>query len=330
MTTVYNEADGDPAVLVGKTVGIVGYGDLGRAIALNLRDSSVNVLVNVSDTDQSAAAQADGMAVAGTAVIPQRASIIYLALPDEIMPAVYMQYISPYLKRGDTVLFSSGYNVAFGYIEPPPFVDVGLIAPRAQGNELRERSIRGEGVLSFVGVGQDASRDAWTTVLAVAAAAGLLRGGAVEVSMEQEAHLNLFIQQAIIPVFHHVMTTAANLLMRVGYPAEAALADLYISGKFTHFLQEADEKGLFEAIQNAPLPNQYATLSRLGRFNEPKLERLMEVTLDEIRSSDFAKEWAREYADGYPHLSKLLKLQQELELWDWEQQTIEMLKDRQH
>lgn len=331
MTTVYYETDGDPGALFGKTIGIIGYGELGRSIALNLRDSritesGVTIIVSAQDAAQGEDAQEDGLTLAGSVVVAQRADVLLILLPDEIMPSVYLEHISPHLTRGDTLLFSSGYNVAFGYIEPPPFVDVGLIAPRTQGKTVRDAYLNGEGVLSFVAVGQDASRRAWPTLLGVAAAAGLLRAGAVEVSIEQEAELNLFIRQAIIPTFFHMMITAANLLMRIGYPAEAALADLYISGKFTDYLHQADAKGLLKALESAALPDQYAALSRLGRFSDLKLERLMEVTLDEIRGGGFAKEWAREYSDGFPHLSKLRKFQRDLDLWEWEQQTIDLLK----
>lgn len=327
MTTVYYETDGDPGALTGKTVGIIGYGALGRSMALNLRDTGIPMMVSAQDAAQVEMAQADGIMLAGSAVVAQRADVLLLLLPDEIMPSVYMEHVSPHLKRGDTLLFSSGYNVAFGYIEPPPFVDVALIAPRTAGENVRETFLNGEGVLSFVAVAQDASRRAWPTLLGVAAAAGLLRAGAVEVSIEQEAELNLFIRQAIIPTFHHMMITAASLLMRIGYPAEAALADLYISGKFNDYLHQADNKGLLEALESAGLPDQYAAFSRLGRFSDLKLERLMEVTLDEIRNGSFAKEWAREYSDGFPHLNKLRKFQRGLDLWEWEKQTLELLKE---
>ena len=66
--------------------------------------------------------------------------------------------------------------------------------------------------------------------------------------------------------------------------------------------------------------------SRIERFKELKLERLMEITLDEIRSGDFSREWAREYADGYPRLRRLLKKQEDNDLWELEQQTIELLR----
>ena len=75
----------------------------------------------------------------------------------------------------------------------------------------------------------------------------------------------------------------------------------------------------------ASLTSQYGTFSRLERFSDLKLQRLMEVTLAEIRAGAFAKEWAKEYGDGYHRLRKLLKAQSDLDVWDMEQQALDML-----
>jgi ketol-acid reductoisomerase len=325
MTMIYYEDNGDVGFLNGKTVGVIGYDSLARAMALNLRDSGVNVMVSVLNGEQSTRAEEDIIPIVNAAEATRRSHIVLVMMPDEIMPAIYMGSVSPHLQRGHTLLFASSYNVAFGYIEPPPFVDYGLVSPRIYGDGVRERYLSGEGYHSFLAVGQDASRNTWQTVLAVAQGIGALRGGAVEVLMEQEAELSLFIQQAVIPAFHHIMVTAANLLMNSGYPPEAALPDLYLSGKFNDYLKRADSTGLLNAIQQASLTAQYATLSRLDRFSELKLERLMEVTLEEIQTGEFAKEWSREHTDGHPRLQKLLKTQEKMDMWEWEQQALELL-----
>ncbi|MBC7869498.1 MAG: hypothetical protein H7Y09_01555 [Chitinophagaceae bacterium] len=325
MTVIYHEDDGNLDDLANKTVGVVGYGDLGKPIALNLQDSHVRVIVTGS-ADEQVAASRDGFSVATLAAITRQADIIMLMLPDEIMADVYMTYVSPNLKRGDTLVFSSAYNVAFGFIEAPPFVDVGLIAPRTVGGVLRERYVTGEGVQSFVAVGQDASGHTWQTILALARALGLLRAGAVEVSIEQEAELNLFIQQAIVPAVYNIMITAAQLLLKTGYPPEAVLPDLYLAGKFSDYMQKAAQEGLMHALEMLTLGGQYGAYSRLNRFNEIKLERLMEITLEEIRSGDFAQEWKREFTDGYPRLKNLQKQQAGLNIWELEEQTLDMLR----
>ncbi len=326
MSVVYHEQDANLQDLAGRRVGVLGYGSMGRPIALNLRDSGVNVFAGVRSPEKQHLAQADRVVAAPIETIVQQCDIVLLMLPDEVMPRIYLEKVSPFLQRGSTLIFASGYNVAFGFIEAPPFVDVGLLAPRTSGVLVRERYLDGTGFYSFVSVAQDASRRAWKTVLALALAAGSLKAGAIEVSIEQEAELDLFIQQTLLPIVHNLFVTAAALLLRSGYPPEAALSELYISDEFTDYLNRAAQLGLLAGLQETSLTNQYGTLSRIERFNDLKLERLLEVTLRDIRSGNFAKEWRQEYSDGYPRLRKLLKAQQGLDLWDFEQQTLDMLK----
>lgn len=326
MTVIYHEDDGNLNVLSGKTIGIIGYGNLGRPLANNLRDSGVKLVIGVREDETRNHAIADGFEPQSIKEMVTKCHILMLMLPDEVLPEVYINTVSPSLQKGHLIIFASGYNVAFGYIEPPPFVDVGMIAPRTIGAAVRSRYLDGRGFYSFVGVGQDATGTAWDSVLALAKAMGSLRAGAVELTMEQEAELDLFVQQAILPAFHHIMTTAANVLLEMGYPPEAAMMDLYMSGEFTDYLSRASKQGLIRALQLSSLTGQYGIFSRLERFKELKLERLMEVTLEEIRSGDFSKEWAREYEDGYPRLRNLIRTQERIDLWELEQQTIDMLK----
>lgn len=330
MIIVYRDEDGDLNHLNGKLVGILGYGNLGRALALNLRDSGVQVMVGANSPQSQDAAREEGFPVLPVVEVVKRAPVLLLLIPDEVMPQVYLQDISPHLQRGHTLIFGSAYNVAFGYIEPPPFVDVGLIAPRTLGVAVRERYEASEGFLSFVAVGQDASGSAWSTVLALAKASGTLRAGAIEIAFEREAELDLFVQQAVLPAFHHLIVTAAQLLMETGYPPEVVFTELYLSGELSDYLQRASQIGLLSAMRLASLTSQYGTFSRLERFNELKLQRLMEVTLEEIRAGDFAKEWAKEYGDGYHRLRKLLHSQESLDMWELEKQAIELLNPGQN
>jgi len=163
-------------------------------------------------------------------------------------------------------------------------------------------------------------------VLAVARALGALRQGAVEIRFEQEAELDLFLQQAVLPAFHHIVITAANLLMNHGFPPEAVFTELYLSGETGDYLQQASRLGLMETLKLTSLTGQYGTLSRYERFNELKLERLMEITLEEIRSGRFAQEWAREFAADYPRLKQLLRERERMELWEMEQETLELMR----
>lgn len=327
MSIIYQAMDGDLDYLTGRRVGVIGYGNMGRPIALNMRDSRVEVVISDTDDQRQAVAQQDGFLLLPTSDLVQQVQIIMLLVPDERMPQIYLEGVSPHLTRHHTLIFSSAYNIAFGFIEPPPFIDVGLIAPRALGIAVRERFLADQGFFSFLAVGQDASGQAWPMVLALAKAIGSLRddAGGIEIAFEREAELDLFIQQAIMPMLHHVFVTAAQTLMEAGYPPEVAFTELYMSGELEDFIRRISVEGIFPTLRLASLTSQYGTFSRMDRFSDLKLNRLMEVTLEEIRSGGFAREWVKEYGDGYNRLRKLLRTQSKLELWEMEQQALDML-----
>lgn len=325
MPAVYRDADADPAYLEGKPVAVIGYGRLGRSFALNLRDSDVDVFVSERDPARLAQAQAEGFSTAPTDELARRCRVLLLLVSDEVMPGVYLEQIAPNLQRGDLLVFGSAYNIAFGYIEAPPFVDVGLIAPRTLGAAVRARYESGEGFFSFIAVGQDATGQAWPTLLALAKAVGTLRAGAVEIAFEREAELDLFVQQAVLPALHHVLASAARLLIDAGHPPEVAFTELYLSGELRDYLDCAGREGLIAALRQTSLTGQYGVFTRLERFNDLKLQRLMEIALEQIRAGDFAREWAKECGDNYRRLRRVLKAQQALDLWELEQQALDLL-----
>jgi ketol-acid reductoisomerase len=326
MTVVFHEDDGDIAALYGKRIGIIGYGNMGRPVALNLRDSGLDVLISEPRDEKQTQARDDNFLILPVPELVTTCDVIMPLLRDEDMPKVYLEDVSPHLRRDHALIFSSAYNVAFGFIEAPPFVDVGLVSARTLGTAVRERYVSGAGFASFVAVAQDSSRHAWGIVLAIARAMGALRGGAVEIRFEQEAELDLYMQQTILPIFHHIIIASAELLMARGYPPEAVFTELYLSGETADYLKHAAQFGLMAALQGQSLPAQYGILSRYERFKDAKVERLLELALEDIRGGKFAQEWAKEYGASYPRLRALLKQRAAMDLWELEQQTVEFLR----
>ena len=302
VTRLYREDDADLSLLARKRLALIGYGNLGRPFALNLRDSGLRPLIGNLEDIFAERARNDGFEVAPIEQAAQRSDVVVMLVPDEVMPKVYLEMVAPSLKRGDTLVFASGYNVAFGFIEPPPFVDVVLVAPRMVGAGVREAYLRGHGFYSFVGVERDASGLALETALALAKGIGSLRAGALSMTFEQEAELDLFVQQGFIAAFYQLLNTTISLLVDRGYPPEAACIELYLSGELAYIVEKASQVGLIEQAQAHSLTNRFGVLSRYERFAEPKIRRQMETILDEIRSGAFARDWAGEYANGYPNL----------------------------
>lgn len=326
MTVVYHDEDGDLNALAGKRVAVIGYGNMGRPAALNLRDSGVDVLVSEPNYERQSEVRNEGFALTDIEDAVRASNIIMLLLRDEHMPEIYLNQITPHLRRGHVLIFSSAYNIAYGFIEPPAFVDVGLVSAKTLGAAVRERYLAGTGFASFVAVAQDASRQAWSTVLALAKAMGALRGGAVEIAFEQETELDLFVQQAILPVFYQAVTMAAQILLETGYPPEAVFTELYLSGETSDYLRQAAAVGMMGALRLNGQVAQYGLLSRYDRFNDFKLERLMQNTLEEIRNGKFAQEWRREADANYPRLNQMMRLRESMDMWELEQQTLDLLK----
>jgi len=319
MAVIYRDSDADLGLLLNKTIAVLGYGNMGRSLALNLRDSAFPVLIGNQDDSYSQQAYRDGFEIVPIAEATSRANLILLMLPDEVAPQVYLQDIARGLQQDDMLVFASGYNVAFGFIEPPSFVDVMLIAPQAVGQAVREGYVEGHGFPAFVAVAQDASGQAWTHVLAVAKALGALHHGAIELTFQQEAELDLFTQQALLPALHGVLQTAIDVLNREGFPPEAIFMSLYLSGELGYIISNWAKQGMLSSMDMYASTAQYGILSRLERFKEVKLGRQMEAVLDTIRRGDFAQEWSAEYADGYPRLHALRRQLEALPLWQHEQ-----------
>jgi len=320
----FTEADADPKALAGLAVALLGYGELGSAAAHNLRESGLTVIIGSDDSRQADAARIAGFETMSAADAAMRSPLIVLAEPDEGLPSVYFERVAPGLRVGDTLIFLSGYCLAFGFIEPPPFVDAVLIAPRGNGAALRQAYQAGTSAPSFIAVEQDSSGKAWQRALALAQALGALRGGALEVTAQQEAELRLFTQQTLLSSLHHLMTVAAELLIREGYPPEASLLELYLSGELARLLSESAQHGLLNALAHSSQTAQYSLLSRMERFADSKLVHVLENILEEIRRGKFAHEWSSEFANGAPRLAALRNKRAALALWQHEARTRQM------
>lgn len=325
MAHFFREEDGDINILKQKKVALIGYGNLGRALALNLRDSGIRAIIGNVEDIYAERARADGFEVVSIDRAAQSADVMLMLISDEVMPRIYLEMIAPSLKRGDTLIFAAAYNIAFGFIEPPTFVDVAMVAPRMISAGVRERFLSGEGFISYIGVERDTSGKAWETALAVAKGIGSLKAGALAVSFEQEAELDLFVQQGFMTAFYQLLNNTAAMLIERGYPPEAVCTELYLSGELAYIAEKAAEVGLTEQAQAHSLTTQYGVLSRYDRFGDPKLNRQMKAILEEIRDGTFAQNWANEYANGYPRLQEYLDHLSNWPTWQIERRTMKLL-----
>src|SRR4029453_6821081 len=169
MTTIFHTADADPTAIEGQRLAVVGYGNQGRSWALNLRDSGVDLRVCVRADATRDAARADGFATQDVDAANE-ADILCLLVPDDVTPSLPLRPGNEAL-----VIVASGFCPAFGRLELD--CDVGMVAPRMLGPEVRRCYQEGVGFITAVGVHHDRTGTAAARTLAVANAIGGLRQG---------------------------------------------------------------------------------------------------------------------------------------------------------
>jgi ketol-acid reductoisomerase len=302
---VIRDADVDFAPLLQRTVAIVGYGNQGRAQALNLRDSGVRVLIGSIADAGAERARADGFDVLAIGAACERADAIALLIPDEVQHEVYDRDIAPRLRSGQLLDFAHGYNIHFGLIRPPATIDVILVAPRMIGINVRRSFEQGGGVPAYVAVAQDASGNARAVALAWAKAIGATRAGVLETTFAQETELDLFTEQGVWPIIMRDLLLSYDVLVEAGFPPELVALELYGSGEAAEIFRQMARVGVIEQMRLHSQTSQYGTLSRGPRMLPDETKARLHAALREIRSGAFAAEWRSEQETGYPRFEAL-------------------------
>lgn len=310
MTKIHYERDADPDSLSGRHVAVVGYGNQGRSWALNMRDSGVDVAVHVR-ADASRTRAADDGFEPRDIDSADTADVMCLLVPDDTIPVL------PLTPRPEAlVVVASGYTLAFGRFDPA--CDVGMVAPRMVGPDVRDSFEEGAGFVSAIGVHRDRTGSAWDVTKAIALAIGGLRQGAIELTPLQEAILDLATEQLLAPALRHVNVAYTQVLAEAGVPMEAILCELYLSGEVERTFRRVREDGYVAQFTNHSPTSQYGQLSRMGAFEDFDVAGRMRELLDDIRTGRFADEWDSERDTGHGRLEELRNLYAGPELATWE------------
>ena len=224
MATIYYDADADPSLISNKKVAVVGYGSQGHAHSLNLRDSGVQVKVGLRPGSKSwDKAESEGLTVTMIDEAAEWADTVMILAPDTEQPAIYQNFIAKYMLPGKTLMFAHGFNIRYGTITPPAYVDVSMVAPKAPGHRVREIYKEGGGTPSLLAVHQDASGQALANALAYAYALGATRAGVLETTFAEETETDLFGEQAVLCGGVTALVKAAfETLVEAGYQPEVA------------------------------------------------------------------------------------------------------------
>jgi ketol-acid reductoisomerase len=300
MAKIYYDGDADLALIRGKKVAIVGYGSQGHAHALNLKDSGVDVRVGLPATSKSVAkAREAGLAVTSPAEAAAQADVVMVLCPDTSQAKLFREALAPHLAAGKTLMFAHGFNIRFGTIEPPPGVDVSMIAPKGPGHRVRETFAAGGGVPALLAVAQDASGSAKALALSYAKALGATRAGVLETTFAEETETDLFGEQTVLCGGVSALVKAGfETLVAAGYQPEIAyfeclhelklIVDLMYRGGLNYMRYSISDTAEWGDYVSGP------------RVVDERVRGEMKKILAEIQSGEFAKKWIAENEAGRP------------------------------
>src|SRR6476620_3513702 len=296
------DADIEPAALAGKRVAILGYGNQGRAQALNLHDSGVDVVVGLrGGSGSTIEVEAAGLETALVEDAVASAQLVMMLAPDETHAALYRE-IEPQLQQSAALGFSHGLSVRFGFVRPRADLDVFLIAPKGPGTALRSLYAEGKGMIAVWAVEQDATGTARGVALAYGQAIGCGRAGLIASSFAEEAEADLFNEQAVVwGGVPELLIAGFDTLVGGGVSPEVAylecIGELHL---IAELIEARGIAGMREVISNT------AELGALlgGRriIDESVRDRMAEV-LAEVRAGRFDGELREEESSSYARLA---------------------------
>jgi len=299
---IYTEDDVHTNLLKGQKVAILGYGNQGRAHALNLRDSGMEVIVGTrrGGTGWHEAIRA-GFESVSVSEATARADVVVMMLPDEVQGAVLVDEILGTLRPGATIVFPHGFAVAFGVVEPPADHDTVLVAPKAQGETVRAQFLDGAGVTCLVGIAHDATGRAMQKALSYASLVGCLACGAIETTFREEAVTDLFGEQVVLcGGVPDLVRAAFDELVSRGYAPEIAYLECLHELKIITDLMV--DKGIAGMRSRISRTAAWGSLVSGERVVSRSVRRAISGVLDDIESGQFARGWIESSQHGASEL----------------------------
>jgi ketol-acid reductoisomerase len=307
MVRIYLEDEVSLKPLEGKRVAIIGYGSQGRAQALNMRDSGVNVIVGLREGGDSwRKAEEDGFTPLRISEAAEEGDIIHMLIPDMAQPEVYRSYVEKHLDKGKTLGFSHGFNIHYSLIKPRDEVDVVMVAPKSPGARLRETYLNGFGVPALIAVANDYTGKAKETALAMAKALGCTRAGVLETTFKDETESDLIGEQTVlVGGLMELIKSGFEVLVETGYPPELAYFEACNEAKL--IMDLIYERGLVGMLRGVSDTAKFGGITVGPKIIDEHVKENMRKAAEDVRSGRFAEEWIRAYREDPDLTVKFLK-----------------------
>jgi ketol-acid reductoisomerase len=293
----------DLSLVQGRHVAVLGYGSQGHAHALSLRDSGVDVRVGLPEGSRSRPkAEAEGLRVVTPYEACEESDLIVVLAPDPVQRDLYREAVEPNLVEGDALFFGHGFNIRFGYVQPPEGVDVCMVAPKGPGHLVRREFSEGRGVPVLLAVEQDASGKAWDLTLSYAKAIGGLRAGGIKTTFTEETETDLFGEQAVLCGGASSLIQAGfETLVEAGYQPEVAYFECLHELKLIVDLMY--EGGIAKQRWSVSDTAEYGDYVSGPRIIDDSVKARMRDVLADVKSGAFADRFIEDQDAGAPEFT---------------------------
>ena len=305
MAELFYDKDADLSIIQNRVVAVMGYGSQGHAHSLSLRDSGVDVRIGLPEGSKSRAKAEDaGLRVVTPAEAAAEADVVMVTVPDPVQKSLYAEAIAPNLQEGDALFFAHGFNIRFGFITPPAFVDVCMVAPKGPGHLVRREYVAGRGVPAIVAVEQDASGEAWPLALSYAKGIGSLRAGGIKTTFTEECETDLFGEQAVLCGGASALIMAGfEVLTEAGYQPEVAYFECLHELKLIVDLMY--EGGIAKQRWSVSDTAEYGDYVSGPRVIDERVKENMRAVLRDVQNGSFANRFMADQEAGGPEFKAL-------------------------
>lgn len=291
---IYLDKDIDTDLIKSKKIAVIGFGSQGYGQSMNLKDSGCDVVLGLRLGGQSDTKAKDyGFRTMSIEDAVKYADIVQILIPDEIQAQVYEKQIKPYMRAGQYLMFSHGFNIHFKKIVPPADINVIMVAPKGPGHTVRSEYQQGKGVPCLVAVEQNPSGDALDVALSYASAIGAGRAGILETNFREETETDLFGEQTVICGGVAALIKAGfDVLVSAGY--SPYMAYLEVCHEMKLIVDLINQGGLNDMRYSISNTAEYGDMTRGPRLIDDSVKDEMKRILKDIQSGAFADEFLNE------------------------------------
>lgn len=304
---IYLDKDIDKNLIKTKKIAIIGFGSQGYGQSMNLKESGCDVVLGLRLGGKSDVKARDyGFKTMSIEDAVKVADIIQILIPDEIQAKVYEEQIKPYMRKGQYLMFSHGFNIHYKKIVAPEGVNVIMVAPKGPGHTVRSEYQIGRGVPSLIAVYQDPAGNSKEIALSYASAIGAGRAGIIETTFKEETETDLFGEQAVIcGGVSALIKTGFEVLVEAGYSPYMAYFEVLHEMKL--LVDLINQGGLADMRYSISNTAEYGDMTRGPRVIGEQSRKAMKDLLKDIQSGSFANEFLNEMETGCKNFNELRK-----------------------